>query len=85
MPRRSVVEAAARSARIGRATLKAGRAVRVVAGAAEIALMIRDLRADRRRQAEFLAAKRTLQEQVVTWADGVGGGDPALIDAGRRS
>ena len=71
-------EAATRAARIGRTAARAGQAVRIVATAAEMATMVRDLRADRRRQREFLAAKRALQEEVVGWSDEVCDTDPAL-------
>ncbi|MGH4009945.1 MAG: GTPase [Pseudonocardiaceae bacterium] len=71
-------QAAANAARITRNATRANVVLQVVTSAAELALLIRDQKADRRKEVEFSAAIQALHEQAVDWARDVADADPAL-------
>lgn len=76
--------AAAQSTRILRTAGRAAAVVQVAMTVADFALLVRDIRADDRRQAEFAAARTDLLRQAVEWADRHQGDDPSLAVLGEE-
>ncbi|MGH3751705.1 MAG: GTPase [Pseudonocardiaceae bacterium] len=71
-------QAAANAARIGQNAARVGVVLQVVTSAIELGLLVRDHKADQRKEVEFSAARQALHEQAVGWARDVADADPAL-------
>ncbi len=71
-------QAGAKATRIRQNAARVNVALQVVTSAVDLALLIRDQKADRRKEVEFSAAIQALHDQAVGWARNVADADPAL-------